>query len=197
MNTESNTRREMLMYKSLLEGDIPDDCDLGHLGIKVKKNKIVTPGVKFLFQNKDKRHVTVLLYNECVGKIFYKEESDGYIVFNVYNDDQQPEGNLNSFNMNTDSNTQREILMYKSLLEGDIPNACYLGHLGIKVEKNKIVTPGVKFLYQDNDKRQVTVFLDNNRVGSIFYKEESNGYIVFKVFNNNYDQQPEGHNNCF
>lgn len=83
------------------------------------------------------------------------------------------------------SYTLREKDMYNSLLNGFIHDDCCLEKLGIKVENNKIVTPGVKFLYQDNDKRHITIFLNDNRVGSIFYKEKEND-IVFYVYNNNY-----------
>jgi hypothetical protein len=70
--------------------------------------------------------------------------------------------------------------MYKSLLEGFIPTACKLDHLGIQVENNKIVTPGVRFSFDSDDKRHVTVFLDDESVGSIFYKE-NDGYIILYV----------------
>jgi len=82
----------------------------------------------------------------------------------------------------------KEKNMYKSLLKGFIPDGCKLDHLGIQVEKNKIVTPGVIFQFQPNDERHVTVLLADERVGSIFYKEE-NGYIIFFTYNNDYQKQ--------
>ena len=77
----------------------------------------------------------------------------------------------------------REKHVYESLLKNFIPKGCKLDHLGILVEENRIVNPGVTFQFQRNDKRHVTVFLNNERAGNIFYKEE-NGYIKFYTYNN-------------
>jgi hypothetical protein len=79
----------------------------------------------------------------------------------------------------------RERDMYNSLMTGRIPESCKLDQLGIKVENKKIVTPGVILIFQHDDIRHITVFLDNEPVGNIFYAEEDNGFITFILTNIN------------
>jgi TATA-binding protein-associated factor Taf7 len=80
--------------------------------------------------------------------------------------------------------TMRERDMYHSLKTGRIPESCKLDQFGIKVENEKIVTPGVILRFQPDDIRHIKVFLDNQHVGNIFYKEER-GMVPFILTNIN------------